>query len=904
MIECLETYLIDLMKNFNEFGIPNADGKPFEPQKFDANRYNTETPPNPYWFSSLKEFDLSEVIKQRQDSHQPFFDPHCDGIKENAALREIIITSDTKWIDASTDQHRYPTVVGKAMWNHALHSLQTMMSNPVSTLYYKQFHEQFMSEHAAYMDDRPVTSAAAQALKIRFSAIPRVVDARTLAFAKSCLKFITPIAADPDPLADLKAMYPNAPQYIHDEIDKRKAKTIVGFQYARSELIDRIGRYQARLTINKPKPEAQQTLAIARDRLKKCTTDAIAPTQAFFEAASRLERECANFNRKNPAPESAEKIIFYETQLEKIEQLNSNAPSINTIEQELERIQQALVTTLPAELNKIAEDQPLFLFTEDYPYAIYKDNKPAEEVIIHVNRELAEHYEQVIATLHQHEKNLPETIILLKHTRNDLQTRLEETKHQGSILKLVQDKNNAQLLCQQLIEANTNLAQQKRDRLNEQERLITEIDSIQSISSPLFEASKKLDDSTYSVENTLLKAIQSALNWSDTELAQWQVKIKDKPKNEKTWGESLTEWGSTVTAGTFFKTPREELTSIIEQKLIFLVDEARNKQAALKKTGINITSLDKNIAATEQEILQQQHIISNTTQEFETKIAECTQALENTTTEFHVKLENIAADAPNINDYANLVESTNKKINAIKKEYDDLKTAGEKPFNSERLTSLLNAFDTQYSLYTLTQAPLLIALEGMTKALQAQYQPDITEKDPDFSKNQEIVGLAQATRKATLCLLDKNASLEEKRQAATVAETYCSQKLHSNHLKIIAGAVLGAIAAVLAVAGIIAGLATIFATGGLGLLVAAPFIAKVGAAAGASSIALFGGAAGSALGEIFDEKSSGAFYEQLRFFSEPFLQALTLPTINPHQQIAPEAPDLSENINAVPLKSF
>ncbi len=277
MQKALETYIIDLMRNFNDFGILNQDGKPFEPHEFDFN--------NPEHFAKLKLFELgldSEISQEMaSDSGLPFYDPtRGTNNQKPEANAPLVVANDNsarnvrnaapkiKWVDAN--QHEYPANAGKAMWNIALKSLTEFRELAEAHRGDKlgdkilSFRENgpkiqaFLQNHAKYLDGQIPTEPKARAKDLKSYTIPVVVDKRTLAFANSSKKFLTAVMAlIPDPFKevnDILEAYRQSCNFalrailgpVLTFIKGRQEKSIVGFEVAQPELLERIKLYEAR----------------------------------------------------------------------------------------------------------------------------------------------------------------------------------------------------------------------------------------------------------------------------------------------------------------------------------------------------------------------------------------------------------------------------------------------------------------------------------------------------------------------------------------------------------------------------------------------------------------------------------------------------------------------------------
>jgi 3-phenylpropionate/cinnamic acid dioxygenase small subunit len=933
MIETLEAYLVDLMNNFNEFGILDADGKPFQPNNFKPGPdFNT-------W--GLKEFELDTT--QAQHSHHTFYDPKCDGIESDPALLNTIKTSGRGWVDASTNEHQYPVNAAKAMWNHALHSLQMFMTNPLSLLANKAHHENFMYYTSAYMDDTPVKAPEAVAVGVRYYCIPRVVDQRTLAFAESCLKFINLVAAYEDPLGDIKKMYWYAPQSAHDEIDKKKAKTMMGFKVTQAALIDRIGRYKARAgMIPMPAPEEQEALRVSISRLKSQAIETQKKYQNNFETAAKIEQEYLDFPRNNPRASNEEKAVFYRAKIAEIKVVDAQpTPTHEEIQADINALSKTLTETLPNQLNEAFGAGQTYLFAENYPAAIYEANQPETEVVFSVKTDITQTFRSTLEKISRYEKNSADEKQKLESMKFTLEKAIGEVTVRGKIIKLVTDKNAAESEIAKLKEQKAQLAQtlanlereiasaktkveefgqnaaEKNVQLDDNRKSLVIVGKeIQRQENELHEKIALLsfaDEWDQKIDSSLMDAIGGSLHWTledrqkwdkkDDDYANWKASNHNSSSSDSTLGylwsaasRSVSHYSNIALSTVVNQAPRQELVAEINKHLYelerqhtmnqnqfdALQDEARNLFAPREALLVDQRELEQSADSIREQIAQKEASIedksgesSALSTEYATLITQCTRNLESRITQCKNELATLLIGPANLEQLKNILGNTSNDIKKIKEEHDSIADGGRDTFFSEELTRAHQDFNTQHQNYERNQVTLLDSLVQMTNQLIHDYQAEAKEKGPEFRKNQQIIVLAEEVKNLALIYLPQDKTLAEKIQAKKNFEKNCELELYSNNIKISIGAVLGVLTSIILTATAIVALATFFAAGGwLAVILGAPVILKVAAIAGASTLGIVGGVIGGAAGESLDDKQTQEYYESWRFFYHNVTEAL------------------------------
>lgn len=596
MIERLETYLIELMRQFNAHGIKDADGNEFQPDEFE--------PGENFNWGALKEFpfDVNAVRESlsfenlpTKPSRAPFFNSNYTAFNNNPELLARVKAQG--WIDASGNDHEYPIAAVKALWNQALHSLVMIMSNPMSVIWYKDFHNQFMNYTAAYMDDTRVTLPEAVEKGVKYFCIPRIIDQRTLAFAEECLKFTSYVESLQDPFADLKNMYSYAPQQVHDEIDRKKPKTIIGFKVTLAALKDRIGRYKAR-TGEIPTAEKSAETLTKMTELKQPAVDALKKYEPYFTFPLHIATENDAFE-SNPDVTNETKAQFYTAQLEKFAQFEAQAaPTAAEIETTLQELK-SLLPELSATITRtFGKEGPIYYFTPNYVEALYFQNRPEDEVIVNVELNVIDTVKNTIDKLERYKKTIERTQQNSKKIKHHIETKLQEVTILGKVKKLVADKvalgtkilklqgdkerneTSLQNISQDGAQFLASETQQKmsgfRDLIDANTRLQDELRGH-------IEILEKSENWDKKIEDELLRKIARSLRWSDETLQKWQQK-----NNDYSWGMKPEEPQETDAKNTSSNEVGSEVDSKNKDSgSLFgnLSSYAANKLSSLKQTA-------------------------------------------------------------------------------------------------------------------------------------------------------------------------------------------------------------------------------------------------------------------------------------------------------------------------------
>lgn len=387
MIEALETLLKDLMRNFNEFGMTDADGKKFDP--------------NNVKLSELKEFPMENFgLNNTNDSHQQFYDPaHCDNILSMPKEHQEAIAQ--TWVDAHNTA--YSQNVGRALWNTAVRAYY-MANNVYSAIPKIQTHMQFTDNNNKYLDDQRVLNRGeiVEGVKTHIlSRAPLIVDERTLTFGKSYQKFIDAMANNPDPLADIKK---NGGWMLSSKIDQGTANAKAGFITTKYILDERIARYEARLNENLNSAEDEHSRQ--REVAQSQKTPALATREKYydyFELVNEIETKARDFAEPDDKLSYQQKIATLQEWLARIQHAAATPPTPEAIKADFD----ALNEKREALSGGNPEESP-FLFPENYQTAIYVDMTPASAVIKRITTDVMDEYNNTLAALQNHETTIKE----------------------------------------------------------------------------------------------------------------------------------------------------------------------------------------------------------------------------------------------------------------------------------------------------------------------------------------------------------------------------------------------------------------------------------------------------------------------------------------------------------------
>ncbi len=914
MKRLVEEYLIELMKQFNEFGILGPDGKPFEPDNF--------APGDNFNYGALTLFELGEDqpvnLADRNESHQNFYALQCDNLEsalnEDPLLKAALEDEKLGWINVNTKkENQYPIKALKAMWNHILHPNKVLNGNEwfhtkASTLLGLQ---PFLRYHAGYLDDSRTTNP-----DVRYYGVPRIIDERTLAFSKKCLILFDKIISLDEPLNALYEMIgvvANAiPQAMFDKI-------VATYKETHRELQERIPRFEE--SREKVPTQAElESLLTKINELKKPAQDGIDKYHPYFNFTSVIQKQIREFEARNTDTSNEEKAAFYTSLLNQFREFEGKkAPTAVEIEEDIQ--------SLSLQQSDLSENIMTLLGKEKNVHYLSKELLKAIYVALRTP-DLLETYKAGIRKTHSD----------LHDIKHQIETKLQEVTLLGKAKKLVADKREADIQLAKLRENKTRLESTLQElnetgieyRKKELEENISDYKKVEGAAISLHEKLREklgiletAENWDIKIDEELLDELGRLLQWRTDTLQYWKQKNNDyqwsktdeSPPISHSTGEDsvnndsanssffsfsgLLNTSATLASSLAFQvsatfadmTPKQELITELKQNLDALEDQqAKNTERfhELNDTLEKLKSGDeesaekamREIETRKQSIERKRldldnelgNLVTNGNElsdQYKQLLSERTENLKAVITRSTEELTQLEIQSGKIEDLKAIFDTTANDIKKIKEEFDAIVAEGREVFGSVEINTAKEDFNRQYQLYEQNQLVLIKSMTEMADQLLNDYSGADKTEGADTRMEQHINVLATQLKELALTYLPQEKTLAEKIQAKENFEQACGQELYSNNIKIAVGVVVGILSTIVLCAAITAALAVFFAGGGwLAFMIGAPILAKAGVTAAASSLTVGGCIVGGAVGEHLDEKHSQGYFEQWRFFYE------------------------------------
>lgn len=921
MKQLAEEYLIELMTNFNQFGILDPDGKPFAPENFQAGEN--------FDYEALKLFELGADqpinLADRNESHQNFYTLQCDNLEAalnaDPLLKAAYHCENLGWVDTNTkNPNLYPIKALKAMWNHFLYPNKILNGN--DWLHTKASNlmglQPFLRYHAGYLDDTHTQDPLA-----RYYGIPRIVDERTLTFSKSCSTLFQKILAIPDGMNALYAMLGKISNLIPKAYFD---KMVANYKESDRELKVRIPQYEENLN-RAPTTEEAESILTQLNELKNPAQLALDKYSPYFDFINSVKKQLKNFETTNPNASNEEKAEFYNSLLVQFRTFEEKAaPTPDEIEQDILNLQ-------PQQQNLnikviLGGDKPVYHLSADHLKAIYIALKATE-------------------ILTKYKNDIGQAQLDLDEMKRQIQMKVDDVTTVGTIKKLISDKERA-LRAIQLLQDEIRGSQQANQQLNlsidHEKSVLLELTETTSakraeLAAPIEEQKKQLKKNSTKVNFyqeiiedlerdwdqqipfALFCSVKRILQWDDETFTQWQEKDNEyiswresnanPPDNEGYLGtlrRNVSHYSHAALSTVANRTPRQQIIAEI-QSLIAQIDhtyefmqiDIEDKQGELDKLNAPCEKvlaeqrkLEEQAQELTQEILDKQleldaqsRTIQTCNQQFASQIFQCTIKLNERISQSENELNRLQIKDSTISQLQTIFENTAKDLKKIKEEYDSILNEGNNHFISGEITSAKNQFDTIYRTYENSQLKLLESMISMADQLKKDYSHSAGENPSENQTNNHIIVLATQLKELALTYLPHDKTLDDKIKAKENFEKNCCQELYSNNIKTAVGAILGIVTTIILSAAVTAAIAVFFAGGGwLAFILGVPILAKAGAIATTTTLAIGGSLVGSVAGTQSDEKLSNAHFNQWRFFYEQVDKVVKDTSTNPELNLA------------------